>query len=191
MSEGLDFSALERAIAAVISRATGLPAEDTSTGAVAKVIPVNQQLPAPPPPYITFKVPPDWPTGPAEIRKTFDAKRPAGEDIKVTARTVGEFTLGVSAYSLGTHGSKDFEGTPTAQKLIRDFTKKIRLPTYRDQLQCAGLVVIDILRPVDFSARLGPAGQGRCSVEIRMRVVDSVSEYESYITEAPVSVTTT
>lgn len=191
MSEGLDFGAIERAIAAIISRATGLPPEDTSTGGVARVIPVNAQLPPPAPPYITFKVPPDWPTGPAEIRKSFDAKRPAGEDVKVTAITVGEFTLSVNAYSPGTHGSKDFESKPTAQALIRDLTKKLRLPTYRAELQCAGLVVIDIMRPVDFSARLGPAGQGRCSVDIRMRCTDSVSEYESYIAEAPVSVTTT
>lgn len=191
MSEGLDFGAIERAIAAVISRATGLPAEDTSTGAAARVIPVNEQLPTPAPPYITFKVPPDWPTGPAEIRKSFDAKRPAGEDLKITARTIGEFTLSVNAYSQATHGSKDFEGKPTAQALIRDFTKKLRLPTYSQELQRAGLAVIDILRPSDFSARLGPAGQGRCSVDIRMRCTDEVSEYESYIVAAPVTVTTT
>lgn len=190
MSEGLDFGAIERAIAAVISRATGLAAEDTTTGGVARVVPVNEQVPQPPMPYVTFKVPPPVPNGPAELRKTFDDKRPAGQDLVVSTRQVGEFTCEINAYSQGAHGGKDFEGTPTAQAMIARIIAVVRLPSYRNALQAAGLVVIDIGRPRDFSARLGPAGQGRVVVEIRFRCTDSVSEGESYISEVAVDVTT-
>lgn len=189
MGEGLELNDVERAIAVALSRASGLPSEKTTTGAVARVLPLNQQDAPPPMPYITFKVPPMAPNGPAEIRKHYDGKRPPGQELRVTAIIRGEFTCSISAYSLGTHGSKDFKGDPTAQAIINDIAKKFRLPSYARELQCSGLVIIDILRPTDFSARLGPAGQGRCSVDIRFRCTDQVSEFEGYVETVEFDVT--
>lgn len=185
MSEGLDFGAIERAIAAIISRATGLPPEDTSTGAVARVIPEQQQVPQPPMPYITYDVPQPKRIGAQdEIRDTEDPKAPRGQEIVQTAVGQREFICSIKCYTKAATGRPDPDGNRDARHYLSRITTALELPTYVEMLQQAGLVYVDVVGSHTFSARLGPAGQGRGQLEVRFRVVDTMSERTGYIATA-------
>lgn len=185
MSEGLDFGAIERAIAAVISRATGLPPEDTSTGGVARVIPEQKQLPQPPFPYITFDIPVPKRIGAQdEIRDSYDPQLPNGQEIVSTAIGQREFIASIKCFTKAAIGGRDIDGNYDARHYLARITTALELPGYVEMLQCAGLVYVDLVSSHTFSARLGPAGQGRGQLEVRFRVVDTMSERTGYIATA-------
>lgn len=185
MSEGLDFSDIERAIATWLSRATGLPAEDTTTGGVARVVPVNAQVPQPPMPYVTFKVPvPRRVGGQDEVLDLYDPRMPAGQEIIQTVRGQREFVVTIQAFTQAASGGKDFEGNRTARDYLSRVQTFLALPSITALLETAGLAFIDIVGAADFSARLGPAGQGRATLDVLFRCVDTVSERTGYIATA-------
>lgn len=185
MSEGLDFGAIERAIAAVISRATGLAAEDTSTGGTARVIPEFLQVEQPTMPYITYDVPQPKRIGAQdEIRDSYDPRLPAGQEIVSTAVGQREFICSIKCFTEKASGGRDVDGNYDARHYLSRITTALELPAYVEMLQCAGLVYVDLVSSHTFSARLGPAGQGRGQLEVRFRVVETMSERTGYIATA-------
>jgi hypothetical protein len=172
----IDYGAIEAAIAAWLSTATGLPSAD-GAGLVARIIARNDKQPQPPLPYLTFTIPiAQQMDGPDEIRKAFPPGAAAGQEVVPTVIGNREFVVSVQCFTLATVGGADSEGNYPARHYVSKAQTALALPSVRAQLRAAGLGFVGIEGVADFSARLGPAGQGRASLDVRFRVADSITD---------------
>jgi hypothetical protein len=180
----LDFGAIEAAIAAWLGNATGLSTvNDPTTNATARIIPKNDKVPQPGMPYMTFKVPVPRQAGggPDEIVWSYDNTQPLNQEIFETVRGHREFVVSVQAFTLATVGKTDINGNLTARDYVSRCQTALALPSVKAAFTAAGMVFVDIANAADFTERLGPVGQGRATLDVRFRVVDTVSDQVGYI----------
>ena len=187
---GFDLGRAEEAVAAWLATATGLPCRDDDTASVvSRIIPKFAQTPNLPMPYLTYLVPPPLSTGREEQRKVFDPNQPEGLEVQVTSIFRGELTVTVNVYTERARGGPDADGFLSAGGYIHRVQQHLGLQSVRDQLRCAGLVLIDRGTPRDFSSLAGAVGQGRAVLEVRFRVTDTIAEGEGYISTVNPTVT--
>ena len=177
----LDFGAIETAIATWLAGATSLPRVDVGDVA-ARIVVRNDKVPQPPPPYLTFHVPMPLGSGdPDEVRQSHDPAAAAGAEVVYTIRGERQFVCSVQAFTEAAVGGTDFEGNRTAKAYLEDARIALRKPSVRAALHAAGLSVVSIEGAADFSARLGAVGQGRATLDVRFRCVDSATDTTGYI----------
>lgn len=134
-----------------------------------RVILANQKVQQPAPPYMTALVPtPRIPGGgPLEVQTSFNGAAPAGQEVVTKVVAQLEFRCSVQAFTMATVGSG------TASDLILAAIFALSFPAVHDALYAAGLAVVDVGDPFDFTDKLGPAGQGRCAVNVTFRLFES------------------
>jgi hypothetical protein len=175
----LVYSAIEAALQAWLSAATGLPALARGVGGTSGVILEQDHLPQPAMPYLTLRVPPALPAGgPDELRSSYDGGQPNGSE--VATYTVGQREFVASAKCF----TRPAVGDLTARDYLARAHSALALPSVRSALNAAGLCFVTVETLQDLSFLGGPVGQGRGVLDVRFRCVDSASESTGYIATA-------
>lgn len=178
----LDQDAIESAVEEWLKRSTGLT-ELTSRGSLARIGPADSKFPQPPYPYILYRVSvPRQTYGHDEMRKSYDQGAPNGSEVVYTLRGSREFIVSLQAYSFPATGGKDPKGFYTAKTYLDMALQALDLPSISDAIyNIARMVYVDMEASNDLSAALGPIGQGRATMDVRFRTVETISERTGYI----------
>jgi hypothetical protein len=168
----IDYEAVEAAILGWLVSATGLDADS--------VLLANDKYPQPTMPYVTAKVPiPRNAGGLDEHRYSYDAAQPNGKQLTTTVVGQRETVVAVEAFTMGT------VGRGSARELLSRAETCITLPSIQQALEAAGLAFVNVDGRGDFTAPLGPVGQGRATLDVRFRLVDTASEQGTFIESVP------
>jgi hypothetical protein len=142
------------------------------------VIFANQNARAPSSDYITMKI--DGPRnigGPKGEISTYDAGQPNGQEIELKVQGLGEYTIGLQAFS------EKVDVVNLAQTRLAQVQMALQLSQVRDVLKAAGLSIFDFGRIVSIPRVYGSAMEGRASLDLRGYGVQSASYRTGYIAE--------
>lgn len=169
----IDSAAIRSALHSWLSTATGLPC----------VWEKQNGLPQPSGAYCTMDLGALARVGGGVASMGYDGGRPAGQEVELSISGTREPTLRVQAFI-------DMQAGQTgdmAAALLDNAGARLRLPTVRDALRSAGLAVADVGPALNLTGLAGVRWQARATMEVRLRVVESVSERVGYIETAEVS----
>lgn len=113
----------------------------------------------------------------------FSAERPAGEEVEVSTGSNGEWTLRAQTFVDLSEGQTG----DAAVSLLGGALARLRLPSVRVALEGAGIGVISVGAVQNLTGLAGVRWQGRATAEVRLSVVESVSERTGYIETAEVT----
>lgn len=113
----------------------------------------------------------------------FDASRPAGQEVELRAEQSKQWVLRVQAF-LELQPGQTGDG---AVSLLASAVTRLRLASTRDTLAAAGVAVVDVGGVTNLTGLAGVRWQGRATVDVRLSVVESVSERVGYIETAEVT----
>lgn len=172
---GIGFATIEAALQAWLVASTGLSAGPT-TGGVSGVYNELAKVPQPAMPFATFKVgsPRPQSTHDEDVR-AYNGANPAGQEIETTIVGRREITVSVEIRT------KAATGSGTAKELLSAVETGAQKPSQRDLFNTAGLAFLGFEAPIDLSARLGPAGQGRVVQDFRFSCLSTDIDKTGYI----------
>ena len=164
----IGYAAIEAALLAWLTSATGLSAGSAS-GGLSGVYNELAKVPQPAMPYVTFKVGvPRQLTGASvrdEIAQDYIPGNPNGQQIALSVIAYREFTVTVEVDTLAATGAG------TAKELLSSIETGAQKPSRRDAFNAAGLAFMGLDPPIDLSERAGVLGRGRCVQDFYFQTV--------------------
>lgn len=115
------------------------------------------------------------PRGVARLDHEYDAGQPNGQEIEYSATETGELTVTLQAFA------PDTVGNATPAELLKKCAGKLRLPSYRDALNAAGLGVLEVLPVQELPQVVSGEWEGGAFLEVRLALVQVETERTGYI----------
>lgn len=166
----VDYRSVEDAVRLALVRATEY--DD------ALVIHENEDGNAPDEDYATFFLTGLVKLGQDAVTTSYDATRPAGEEIRVKVSGDREFGVRVSAFTEKTNAES------SARSVLGKVQTRLALPSIRKILNDAGVSVFDF-GDVNYVPQIGSTEfMGRGVLDLRCYLRDDASEYTGYIEKA-------
>lgn len=179
-----DWTGLETSLPPIIAGAAGLSA--------GKVIWESQSSPRPALPYVSL-----WHTQAARLSplpEVLSSVNPAGvpgnpaanpptigTELLSEYRAPSEMVLRVQAYSASPLGAS------SAEKLLQTLSLALDLSAVRSSLETLGLVVVDRAPVIALPSLVETRFEGHAALDIRLRLLDGVSEAGTYIGQAEIT----
>lgn len=163
----MDWTAIENAIHAWISAATGL--------AVDRVLWRDQSMPSPPGSYVTLKLIALTAVGNDGLTHSFDPSADPGKEITLETEGRRRLALSVQAYSDALTG----EGSAAA--LLAKAQDSLALPTTREALNAAKLGAFNAGAITDLSALRETRFQSRAAMTVDFHTVTSATAQTTYV----------
>ncbi len=168
-----DATTIQNAIHAWLSAATGLPC----------VWEKQNGLPQRPASYVSMDLGTMTGVGGDVLTHDYSAARPLGQEVEVTAEKSGEWVLKVQAFLELQPGQTG----DMAVALLSKAVARLALPSVRDSLHAAGMGVVDVGSVLNLTGLASVKWQGRATVDVRLSVIESVSERVGYFATAEVT----
>lgn len=186
MPSGFDFQALENVIAQVVASAAGLP-----TG---KVIWEGQTCPRPALPYaslwrdaeecLSFTTEQWQEANPSGVVGDPDATPPTiGTELLLNHRVPAEFQLRVQVFTSAVRGNS------AAHALLGNVHNAFHLESVKAKFEAVGAVVVDPGTIQNLTGLVETKIEGRASLDVRIRFVESFGETATYIESVEVTPT--
>jgi hypothetical protein len=162
-----DWTAIEAALKAWLSSATGVPAN--------KVIFDHQKTPVlADGAFVTLKIRPPRKIGQDEVQYPTDLGASTGQEVQQTITGAREFVVSVQAYTVQAIGSG------TAKELLSKAEISLSKPSQVDAFNAAGISYFTS-EPMNDLPVLGQPGQGRAQIDLRFMLFEQVVDPVGYI----------
>jgi len=169
----MNFTAIENALRAWVLTASNLDEQH--------VIWSNQDGNRPSGDVITLKLGDGIPLGAFDaIEEKTDLARPAGQEVELQVQGPREMVLAIQCFT------DSDSGDATARAVLSTVQTKARLPSIAAALEAAGVSIFDLGRVQYVPAINGTDFEGRAVLEVRLYVVDTASEFTSYVSTVEV-----
>src|SRR5262245_45258925 len=174
----LDWGKVENALQAWVKRASGLPD--------AFVIWANQDGPRPEDPFLALKLTGMRSLGAVDgTSVSFDPAAEHGKEIEIATRGERECALSIQCFNA------EVLGNDSARAILSKVQAALALDSYRDFLSAGGVTVFDKGNIREVPAILSNGWEARGILEVRFYVVESVSDFTTYIETVEAKDTTT
>lgn len=161
----MDESVIEEALRAWVRKASGL--DDN------KIVFAEQDVIRLPIPFITLRLGDLVPLGSAdEMKQSFDATRPPGEEVEVTVQGSRSFSLSVQCF-----GNSD----KSARAILSKVQTALSLPSVREGFEAAGISSYEMSPVQNITALLETSFEPRAVMDIGFYCSEEVSERTTYI----------
>lgn len=149
----------------------------------------DQDAPQPAYPYITMRII----SGPLklseqdDVRQSFDAGQPLGEEIGRSTGGMREITVSIQAFQ------RQSSSTPStsAMDALTRLQGALGMATYLTALRTAGLSVVEVGTVQNVSTEVDDSWSDRAAMDVRGRLAASVTERGGYIDTTEISPTYT
>lgn len=140
----------------------------------------NQNIPQPAYPYASLLVTSHTKEGGRdEIRASYDAARPLGQEIELLATGPVQFTLALSFHVDAAQGGN--ESASRARSLAAKAQASLGLPAVIDHLGAAGLSIVAEEGVVDTSVVINGEWLSRATIDVRLRTASQMTQRLGYI----------